>query len=136
VKGPLGGGLDRKKMSVKHEKDVAKLLGGRVPRGSGNQWHNPTDGVSPHGEVFAFSWDCKATMANSFSLTRMTWQKIREQASGLRPAVPVRFYDDFTFRTYVDLIVVDLNDFVEMKNRIAELEAEVERLKAGQEAIF
>jgi hypothetical protein len=132
----MGSGPDRKKMSVIHERDVAKLLGGRVPRGSGNQWHNPTDGVSPHAEVFAFSWDCKATMANSFSITRMTWKKIKEQASGLRPAVPVRFYDDYTFRTHVDLIVLDLNDFVEMKDRITELEAEIERLKAGQEAIF
>jgi hypothetical protein len=120
-------------MAQIHERDVAALLGGRVQRGSGNQWHNPGDGVNGHGEEFAFAWDCKSTMSLSYAVGRETWRKIKEQSQGLRPAIPVRFYDDHSHEAYVDLIVIDLNDFVEMRARIAELEADVRELTTSEE---
>lgn len=124
----LGAAPDRRKMSQRHEKYVAELLGGRVHRGSGNQWHNPADGSNGHEEEFAFAWDCKATMAVSTILTREMWRKIVEQAHGLRPAIPVRFYDDPSLDSHVDLVVVGLDDFAEMRQKITELERVVEKL--------
>lgn len=105
----------RNKMSVFHEADVARILGGGVNRGSGNQWRAQMDGrTSRMHKAFAFAWDCKATLAKSMSISRSMWSKAVEQAQGERPALPLRFYDDESLKTYEDLVVLRFEDFAEL----------------------
>lgn len=106
------------KMSQIHEADIAEAMGGGVNRGSGNQWRAQMDGrVSRMHRMFAFAWDCKATLLKSVAVSRKMWEKAVEQAQGERPAVPIRFYDDESLKTYQDLIVLKFADFSEMLER-------------------
>lgn len=103
------------KMAQSHESYVAQVLGAGVNRGSGNQWRAQMDGrTSRMHKLFAFAWDCKATLAKSMSISRKMWDKAVEQAQGERPALPLRFYDDESLRTYEDLIVLRFEDFAEL----------------------
>lgn len=105
----------RRRMSDRHEGDVAEMFGTRVNRGSGNQWAKPADGRMDSNQVpFAFAWDCKATMAASISVSLEMWDKIVLQAHNERPMIPLRFYLTDRLDTYRDLVVLDLNDVAEL----------------------
>lgn len=107
-------GLNRR-MSDKHEADLATWLNGRVTRGSGNQAANPMDGRNNrYKDVMAFCWDGKSTRAKSIGVSLAMWEKAKEQAHGERPALPLRFYSADRLSVAQDLIVLDLNDFIEM----------------------
>lgn len=122
------GGANRAKMSQRHEKDIVKALGGRKNPGSGNQWKNQLDGRHDHHDPFAFAWDCKATLGASIAVSRTMWAKVAEQAAGERPMVPLRFYDTADLDVGLDLVVVTLADFTEMRNELRDLRREVDRM--------
>lgn len=107
--------------SRKHEEFVHALLGGHNSKSSGNQWHDAADGRhSRYEEEFAFAWDCKLALpgTKSISISRADWRKIREQARGNRPMMPLRFLSSERGDIEFDLVVVNLHDHAEMKERI------------------
>lgn len=111
-------------MSQKHEVDVSKRLGGRKTKASGSQWNDPLDGRrNRYTAYFAWAWDCKATHAKSMSISRAMLDKLKEQAMGERPILPVRFYDDERLKRYEDWVLVRLDDFEEL-NELADIGSE------------
>ena len=107
--------LTTRKMSDAHEDWVVDLLGGRKSKNSGSQWHAQADGrQSSYENAYAFSWDCKGTLAKSASVSLAMWEKIRRQASPERPMVPLRFYANEKLDVLLDLVVVDAHDFAEI----------------------
>lgn len=107
--------IDRMKMADKHEARVAEVLRGRRTKGSGSQWTDQGDGRNDHTEeLFAFGWDCKATLAKSHTVTTEMLDKLEEQAQGERPALPLRWYADETLKKSRDWILVRLDDLAEL----------------------
>lgn len=121
---PLG--IARKKMGDRHEEYLAELFGGRMSRGSGNQWREPADGRHEHHEPYAFAWDGKSTLASSISVTRTMWTKIMEQAGGERPMLGIRFYDTRDLDVGHDLVVLRAEDLSEMRAELLELREDAE----------
>lgn len=104
-----------REMSDKHEGFVSDLLAFRQTRGSGNQFRDQTDGRhNPRDRHFAFAFDGKSTLGDSISISKSTWDKLVEQAHGLRPMLPLRYYSDYRLSVYRDLAVVDLHDLYEV----------------------
>lgn len=105
-----------KRMGDAHETRLAEVLGMRQTRGSGNQWRDQMDAKHDHTEcTFAFAVDGKSTLAKSISVTRAMWEKAGEQASGERPMLALRFYNNASLEVHADLAVCDLLDFAEMR---------------------
>jgi hypothetical protein len=105
--------LTTRKMSDRHETDVAELLGMRRTRGSGNQFADQMDGKHDEGR-WRFAFDGKATLGKSVGVSREMWAKAVEQSHGARPLLPLRFYDDERLAVGLDLVVCDLHDLAEM----------------------
>lgn len=98
-----------RKMSDKHETDLAEMLDGRVMPGSGNQFNNPMD---VRLDDLGIAIDGKSTRAKSISVTREMLNKAKEQAHGSRPIIALRYYDDDRLRSHEDWAVVPLNDLI------------------------
>lgn len=106
-------------MSEAHESFIATILKGVRSRGSGNKPANPSDGRQDHHiESIAFSWDCKATLKESISVSLKMWEKIKEQSHGERPCIPIRFYQNDRLTEWQDLIILNLDDFIELTDEI------------------
>lgn len=104
-----------KKMGNEHESWVCALLGATQSRGSGNQWANPIDGRQNRmTQSFAFAFDGKSTLGKSIGVSRVMWEKARQQAGGERPMLALRFYDTERLSVGHDLIVVSAHDFAEV----------------------
>lgn len=91
-------------MADAHEAEIAEWTGGKVQKGSGNQFH--AQGDTKNGEYlvpFPITSDGKATMGSSISVSRAMWQKIVEQTFNQNPALFLRFYEPHTTRLTVDL---------------------------------
>lgn len=112
----MSGSWTTSKMGQRHESDVAQALGGRLTRASGSVWQDKTDGKHVAHEVpYAFAWDCKSTTAKSASISLKTWSKLEDQADGLLPALPLRFYADTRLTmTSLDIVAVRLDHFAEL----------------------
>lgn len=107
--------LTTRKMSDAHEVWLVDLFGGRRNRGSGNQWHNQTDGRLSSREVdYAFAWDGKSTLGKSIGVSREMWTKVVEQALPERPMMPLRFYDNERLDVGHDLVVMSAYDVAEL----------------------
>lgn len=105
----------RHRMAEDHERYLADVLRGRKTRGSGNQFANPCDGRQNRYETgMAFAWDGKSTLGKSISVSRAMWDKLEEQAHGERPLLPLRFYNTERLSVGLDLVVLDLDDFIEL----------------------
>lgn len=101
-------------LSDKHEAEAAEFFGGRVPRGSGNQWRDQLDGRQHRlTQNVAFAWDCKATEGKSVGVTREMWAKTVEQAAGERPMLLLRFYGP-GLKVDEDLAVISWADLKEL----------------------
>lgn len=108
----------QRKMSDKHEEDLAEAFMGRVTPGSGNQPANPMDVRQSHHEsAVAFAIDGKSTRNKSISVTREMLDKAVEQAHGERPMIALRFYDDDRLKSFEDWSLIrqdDLQELIEM----------------------
>lgn len=109
--------LTTRKMSDRHEDDIASILDGTKTRGSGSTWHDKADGHQRTSEGhYRFAWDGKSTLGKSIGVSVEMWKKIKEQSGMLEPAIPLRFYaDERLTKVYADLIVVDVEVFAEMQ---------------------
>lgn len=119
---PSALGINRKKMGDAHEKFLAKLFGGRMSRGSGNQWREPADGRHDHHDPYAFAWDGKSTQTPSISITRAMIDKIIEQAGGERPMIGLRWYDNYALDVAYDWVAVKAEDLSEMREELLRLQ--------------
>lgn len=104
--------VDKIKMSQLHEEAVAEAIGGRRTRGSGSQWRDQTDAVgSTMDQEFAYASECKSTLGQSIAVSRAMLHKLREQAGGKRPALPLRFYANERLDVAEDWIAITLKEF-------------------------
>lgn len=105
-----------KKLADAHEVHLADVLEGRKTKSSGNQLHDPADGRHAPYSALGFAWDCKCAMpgTKSISVTREMLGKIEHESHGLKPAVPIRFYDTERGAVEHDWIAVRLDDFLEL----------------------
>ena len=109
--------LTTRKMSDRHEQDLAEALDGQRTRNSGAVWSDQSDGHQIHSEGYwRFAWDGKATLGKSISITREMWAKLGEQCRGLNPAIPLRWYANQRLTAVdIDLIAVELETFAAMQ---------------------
>lgn len=118
--------LTTRKMSSRHEADLAQVLGGRVTRNSGSVWVDTADGKHDGSQAFSFAWDGKATLGKSISVTRAMVAKVRDQAGPHIPMIPLRWYrDEALVQVDIDLVAVPLSVFAEMltlANKMARIE--------------
>lgn len=108
------------------ENCVNRLLGLDSTVASGNQAHDPGDGVDRrhHSETdYALMVDCKYTEQKSFSINaKLLAQYVRRAAeAGKRFVLPVRLVDGGG-RGVHDYIVVPLQDYVELLETYREVE--------------
>jgi hypothetical protein len=102
-------------MSDAHEIFLADLFDGRRSVGSGNQANDQADGRNRvYDTIYPAAWDGKATLGKSHSVTLETWDKLVEQAHGLRPILALRWYADERLHVRRDLVVLDAHDFAEI----------------------
>lgn len=101
-----------RQMSDVHEKEIADLFGGLIMPGSGNQWANQMDVRQHHlvtGE-WSFAFDGKSTLGKSIGVSVEMWEKAVEQAEHEKPALPLRFFEDYRMKGGHHLVVLDAND--------------------------
>jgi hypothetical protein len=109
--------LTTRKMSDRHEEDLAEALDGIKTVASGSTWSDKSDGHQLASEGYwRFAWDGKSTLGRSVTVTRDMLTKLREQCRGLEPLLPLRFYRD-TRLTMVDedWAAVELETFAAMQ---------------------
>jgi hypothetical protein len=103
----------------KHEADIQEELGLSSTSGSGNKWHDVSDGVT-RGHystvVFPLMVDCKDTEKKSYSINRdffLQWQRTAG-LEGKTFCMPIRFEDEDTGKVKLDIVAIDLDTFTEM----------------------
>jgi hypothetical protein len=96
------------------ERSVRNMLGLRSTPGSGNQWHDVSDGVSQPEDQYKIMVDCKFTESKSFSLNGEFLQKWWDKSTefGYHFALPVRL-DGATGRQR-EWVTIPLDDYVEL----------------------
>ena len=108
--------LTTRKMSSRHEEDLVDLLGGQRTRNSGAVWSDQADGHQTGMDQFwKFTWDGKSTLGKSVSVTRDMLAKLREQARGLEPMLPMRWYaNDRLTEVSEDWIAIEAETFAQV----------------------
>lgn len=88
-------------MGRRHVERAAEALGAVPSAGSGNRWQNPADGRSPHDAPYPVALEGKSTRGKSITVTLDMLAKLREQALGEHPVLPMCWYgtDDLTVVT-------------------------------------
>jgi len=96
------------------EKSVRSLLKLRSTPGSGNQWHDVSDGVSVPADPYKVMVDCKFTESKSYSLGGKLLQDWWERATelGYHFALPVRL-DGHPGRIK-EWVTIPLDDYAEL----------------------
>jgi len=98
----------------KFEHDVQDLLDLREIPGSGNQWHDPSDGASRPEDPYKIMVDCKFTEGKSYSFTadflQQWWDKATEL--GFHFAMPVRL--DGGKGRQREWVAITLDDYAEL----------------------
>ena len=102
------------KMAEKHEAFLSILFNGRRTKASGSQWSDQMDGRHNQEQEFSFAWDGKSTFGKSIGISRVMWEKAKEQAASWRPMLALRFYDTEALDVGVDLAVVSASDLAEL----------------------
>lgn len=126
---------DKVKMGSEHVEGLAAVIGGRVTRGSGNQWDDPIDARQDrHNEEFAFAAEGKSTLGQSISFSRDLIAKAREQAGGERPLIGLRFYRTEDLREVdEDWAAILLADLAELLDAARERDSLRVQLEAAEE---
>jgi hypothetical protein len=96
------------------EHSVQELLDLRSTPGSGNQWHDPSDGRSRPEDPYRLMVDCKHTEAKSYNLNSGVLQGWWEQAAelGYHFALPVRLAGSVGRQR--DWVAIPLDDYAEL----------------------
>lgn len=96
------------------ERSVQELLGLRAIPGSGNQWHDISDGVSRPSDPYKVMVDCKFTERSSYSLNGPLLQRWWDRATelGFHFALPVRL--DGVGGRPKEWVTIPLDDYAEL----------------------
>lgn len=125
-------------MGHRHEAAVAEALGMAMTRGSGNG-ADKGDAAHHHDLPFAFRIDAKSTKGKQIAVTLAMLEKLREQAGGERPALPLRWYaNEALTKVAEDWIAVTLADFSELiadARETAALREQVKSLRAANASL-
>jgi hypothetical protein len=111
-------GLSKDKGDV-HEKWLHELFGGKISKGSGNQWTNQCDVRMDQSLEYGFGIDGKSTSGKSLSITLELWDKVTHQSSPLFPMIALRFYKTDRLRNdeAIDLVTIEAELFAEILER-------------------
>lgn len=103
------------------ERSVQNLLDLRSTPGSGNQWHDVSDGVSRPEDPYKLMVDCKYTESKSYSLNGKALQDWYDKATelGYRFALPVRL-DGSAGRTK-EWVTIPLDDYAELVELVRDI---------------
>lgn len=126
-------------LSGRHEGHLASVVpGGKRVAGSGSK-RESHDVFTPTGGWWQFRYEAKCTQNKSYSFKEAEWRRLVEDVYSRdareRPAWAVRFYGEGGSEdapVLNDLIVVDLNDWVELLEERVELLEELETLRAQE----
>jgi hypothetical protein len=101
------------------EHEVQDVLDLRSTPGSGNQWHDPSDGRSRPDDPYKLMVDCKHTESASYSLAAPMLQGWLDKAAelGYRFALPVRMEGGASVRTR-QWVAIPLDDYAELVDAI------------------
>jgi len=119
------------RMSQRHEREVEDVWPNakRTPS-SGNKMEK-ADVQAQENQGIAFMVECKSTQNSSYSIAKSIWNTVKSHANNkgweMRPALCVRLYGQTnqdeawgirehtpeTLPVELDLVVLDLNDFIE-----------------------
>ena len=100
--------MDRKRISQKQEKSVAKQFGGKTTPASGAKWAQKADVRTDR-----FLVECKTTSKDYYSLTAKVWEKIEEEAIRDHGRVPLMVID---LNNSDRVVVFKANDLISDKN--------------------
>lgn len=111
----------------RHEKDVAEWFHSYRTPGSGAILERLDVQKASDGTTWRFAFECKSTCKGSFAVSvEKLWLETRERcyerSSEMRPAIPIRFIDEYE-RVRADLCLVDIHDLAELRERLDELSA-------------
>jgi len=88
-----------KRLDKKLTEARSKQIGGKLPRGSGNQWYAPGDVVDKH----RFFLEHKYTHAESFRVSLELINKARKQAGALPWCIEVAFVEGEQVRDQISI---------------------------------
>ena len=88
-------------MGERHVAYAGEVLGTRASAASGSKWQDPADGRSAHDIPYPIAIEGKSTRGKGITVTLDMLAKLREQALGEHPVLPLRWYgtDDLTVVT-------------------------------------
>lgn len=128
-------------LSNRHEREIAKILPGAertIASGAKLDKHDVRTLKTDSSRFWQFRYELKCTQKKSYSFKEAEWKELVEyvyrNSSDMRPAWAVRFYEDIDKSRAVDvpvkadLVVVDVNDWVELLEELEELR----RLRDGK----
>lgn len=107
-------------MSDAHEEFLADVIGGRVCRGSGNQFNNQMDVRNNPVGAFPLALDGKSTMGKSITIDLDMIQKAYDQAHDLDAGFGLRWYHDETLRRTTDWVAIPADVFGSLLNAARE----------------
>lgn len=107
--------------SRRQENRLAARTGGRPVGGSGNSWSHKGDVIA--GDLHI---EAKWTGKNSFSVSAALWRKLETEAvrSAKMPILAIRLDP-----SDLDLVVLDENDFMSVREELEQLRREVAELR-------
>lgn len=120
-------------LSRKHESDLASVLPSSErtsASGSRRESHDVQGIVTETNRWWRFRYEAKCTQRKSYSFKRSEWLQLVNdtyvRSAEERPAWAIRFYGEGEASAPVlnDLIVVDLNDWVELLVELEKLRGE------------
>lgn len=125
----------------RHERELAEILPGverTIASGAKLDKHDIRTLNTDSSRFWQFRYELKCTQKKSYSFKQSEWKELVEyvyrNSSDMRPAWAVRFYEDVEKARAVDvpvkadLVVVDVNDWVELLEELEELR----RLRDGK----
>lgn len=121
------------KLFERHEREFAELVPGgtqTVASGAKLEKHDVRTTQSKWLRWWFFRYELKSTQKKSYSLKLQAWKDLVEYVTSRsaeeRPVWAIRFYGESVDRTsdtpvLADLVVLDLNDYVELIEELASL---------------
>jgi hypothetical protein len=100
------------------EHSVQELLDLRSTPGSGNQWHDPSDGRSRSDDPYKIMVDCKHTEAKSCSLNGAVLQGWWDRATGLGYHFALPVHMEGMEGRQKEWVAIPLDDYAELVDKI------------------
>jgi len=139
-------GAFQKKMADRHENEIAEIWPEASKTIASGAKFEKGDLKTNEVEQISFVVECKCTQNVSYSITEKVWNEVKEHSQNRswtsRPALCIRLYGKTEEETSwggkrtntpeqlpveLDLVVLDLNDFLEFYEQYLELKSKQEK---------